>query len=255
MFSAELEEKRVEFVSERNVCMARLVLIPILICWSVLSASDRQERFGDHEVRINGVSAVGEIMTFTVPPSADEFDTIYSRWISQSDTFQKSLCKIPKQMDVNVLYNECCGGLYFEPQHPGAVFFKLTETDGKLYLGRYGGSGVILHTDSLIQIPKPYLVMFSAMETPYYGITIEVIDTSRSEDVCAGYDEVSDVEHGLAWFNGVRYIPQDHLFDYYIYRQCEIVYSCPYIWFDSSAVLVEYDAESKEGTISKYTPE
>lgn len=200
-------------------------------------------------VKLNGVVDSGQSVKLYVKPRNQEFDTLFIRTLSRpSGSWMNYLCRIPAPMEVSVAVNPCCGGLLFEPQKYGPVYFRLTHGDKKkVYLARYAASGVLLKSNSIAAIETPCRLMTSAMETPDYRISIEAIDTVLSVENYSDEEDRDELEK-LVCLNGVRCENDEH----YRYRRKKVLFSPSYIWFESSALLIEYDVKTKKGTISRY---
>jgi hypothetical protein len=181
-------------------------------------------------------------------PSDNHIDTIYYRQKTEGHEKEWShiLCKITKRELFVFSVNGCCGGFGIRPKNDRVkkkhIEFRLLESDGNIYLGRFGDAGIIMEKGKPKTISHPCEFNKSAMDTHLPVIRIEMIDTGqglhgaleRLDDASA-----SDSLFSLSCFNNIKkgIEPGESGFSYYRYK---IIKDIEFEWFDDQKLIISF---------------
>jgi hypothetical protein len=207
-----------------------------------------------YEWKVNGLCFVGQEISVILDPSSAAFDTIYYHLLATDPPeWHQLLCKIPKKGEYEFAVNGCCGGFSvhkkgFDGTIKKAVVFKLLETDGKMYLGRFGDAGVILKKGKSMLLDKPCEFHKSAMHNAEPRISIEVIDTGKilrkalDENFDNEADTISNNSlEALYCFQKREFTDADESYSYY---RLKYIAKIRYKWLASRTILILFNAKT-----------
>jgi hypothetical protein len=151
-----------------------------------------------YEWKIRGTIYSNQKARIHLVPIPGVIDTVFYRHPKDS-VWQHVLCRITEAAEYESFVNPCCGSFIFrpavtKPYTMNDVVFKLTSTDGKMYLGRVGSNGAILHKNRALSLKKTCEYNKSAMNSDYTFISIEEIDTTPCPENCISIEAEDGVD-------------------------------------------------------------
>ena len=218
-----------------------------------------------YEWKIRGTIHLNQKAIIHLAPIPGVIDTVFYRHPEDS-VWQHVLCRITKTAEYESFVNPCCGSFIFRPtvEKPHTmdnVVFKLTSTDGKMYLGRVGSNGAILQNNRTLSLKKACEYNKSAMNTDYTFISIEEIDTLPCQEECKSIEAVDgldpdEYEPGTVkdpfeqpeacmtrHINCFQKGKSKEITDGFSYCSKRRIKWFQFIWIDNMPLMVEFDAK------------